>query len=159
MHNAAFFLCILMFFHFNIIFNQNRIKIRKFEKELIENVIFAIFNSLLIICGVNQRPVSKSVFANLTTVLSSTCFHYRCAASLILTSTVPGVTPSYDWHRTKTSPVIKVLMRHFFLLTSICIIQSGEGTTKTLIKLQGCAYRSASLLFAHGIKQVFSWRG
>ena len=49
-------------------------------------------NSLLIICGVDQRPVSKSMFANLTTVLYSTCLHYRCAASLILTSTVPGVT-------------------------------------------------------------------
>ena len=49
-------------------------------------------NSLLIICGVNQRPISKSIFAILKAVLSSMCFHYRCAASLILTSTVPGVT-------------------------------------------------------------------
>ena len=49
-------------------------------------------NSLLIICSVNQRPVSKSKLANLITVLSSTCFHYRCATSLILTSTVPRVT-------------------------------------------------------------------
>ena len=35
------------------------------------------------------------MFVNLMTVLSSTCFHYRCVASLILasmTSTVPGVT-------------------------------------------------------------------
>ena len=46
----------------------------------------------LIICGVNQRPISKSMFAILITVLSSTCFHYRSAASLILTLTVPGVT-------------------------------------------------------------------
>ena len=49
-------------------------------------------NSLLIICGINQRPVSKSMFAILITILSPTCFHYRCAASLILASTVPGVT-------------------------------------------------------------------
>ena len=32
-----------------------------------------------------------SMFATLITGLSSTCFHYRCAALLILTSTVPGV--------------------------------------------------------------------
>ena len=32
------------------------------------------------------------IFVNLTTVLYSTCFRYRCAASLILTSTVLGVT-------------------------------------------------------------------
>ena len=49
-------------------------------------------DSLLIICGVNQRPVSKSKFANLITVLFSTGFHFRCAASLILTCPVPGVT-------------------------------------------------------------------
>ena len=54
--------------------------------------ILSFSNSLLIICGVNQMPVSKSMFANLITVLSSTCFHYHCAASLILTSTIPGVT-------------------------------------------------------------------
>ena len=56
-------------------------------------MLFLTFsNSLLIINGVNQRPVSKSMVANLTTVLYSTCFHYRCAISLILTSTVPWVT-------------------------------------------------------------------
>ena len=80
--------------HFNVVYFQNRIKIRKLEIDSIENVsVFFFFffsNSLLIICGVNQRPVSKSMFAILITVLSSSCFHYRCAASLILT--VPGVT-------------------------------------------------------------------
>ena len=51
-----------------------------------------VSNSLLISCGVNQRPVSKSTFVNVITVLSLTCFHYPWAASLFLTSTVPGVT-------------------------------------------------------------------
>ena len=55
-------------------------------------LILPFSNSLLIICGINQMPVSKSMFASLITVLSSTCFHYHCAASLILTSTLPGVT-------------------------------------------------------------------
>ena len=49
-------------------------------------------NSALIICDVNQMPVSKSMFWNLITILSSTCPQYHCAASLILTLTVPGVT-------------------------------------------------------------------
>ena len=55
-------------------------------------IFLPFFDSLVIICGANQRPVSKSMYASLITVLSSTCFHYRCAASLILTSTVPGVS-------------------------------------------------------------------
>ena len=46
----------------------------------------------MIICGVNQRQVPKSMFASLISVLSSMCYHYRCAASIILTATVPVVT-------------------------------------------------------------------
>ena len=54
------------------------------------SVFFLQFSSsLIIICGVNEMTVSKSPLANLMTVLSSKCFHYR--ASLILTSTVPVV--------------------------------------------------------------------
>ena len=53
-------------------------------------------NSLLIIFGVNQMPVSKLMFTNLITILSSMCFHYCCAASQILTSTVPGVGLALD---------------------------------------------------------------
>ena len=64
-------------------------------------------NSLLIICGVIQRPVSKSMFANLITRLYSTSFHYRCNASLILASTVPGVTQLTIGSWQKTSPVIE----------------------------------------------------
>ena len=70
---------------------------RYFVVQYIMKKIVEIYTSqkskrLLIICVVNQRPVSKSMFVNLITVLSSTCFHYPCAASLILTSKVPGVT-------------------------------------------------------------------
>ena len=42
-------------------------------------------------CCVGQRPVTKSI-SHFITVLSSMCSHYRCAASLILTTTVPEVT-------------------------------------------------------------------
>ena len=41
-------------------------------------------------------------------------------------------------------------------LASICIIISKQRTTKALIRLRGCAVWSASLLFAYGIRQVFS---
>ena len=45
-------------------------------------------------------------------------------------------------------------------LDSIAIIQSRKRrTTKAPIRLRGYAGWSASLLFAYGIKQVFSWRG
>ena len=45
-------------------------------------------------------------------------------------------------------------------LDSIAIILSRQRrTTKALIRLRGCAGWSASLLFAYGIKQVFSWCG
>ena len=45
-------------------------------------------------------------------------------------------------------------------LDSIAIILSRQRRkTKALIRLCGCAGWSASLLFAYGIKQVFSWRG
>ena len=45
-------------------------------------------------------------------------------------------------------------------LDSIAIKLSRQRrTTKALIRLRGCAGWSASLLFAYGIKQVFSWRG
>ena len=44
-------------------------------------------------------------------------------------------------------------------LDSIAIILSRQRTRKALIRLCGCAGWSASLLFAYGIKQVFSWRG
>ena len=37
-------------------------------------------------------PLSKSIFANFISVLYFTCFHYHCAASLILTLKVPGDT-------------------------------------------------------------------
>ena len=44
-------------------------------------------------------PISKSMFATLKTVLSFMCFHNRCAASLILASTVPGVTIGIEQKR------------------------------------------------------------
>ena len=37
-------------------------------------------------------------------------------------------------------------------------IQSRQRTTKVLIRLRGCAGWSVPLLFAYGIKQVFSWQ-
>ena len=39
------------------------------------------------------------------------------------------------------------------------IILSRQRTTKALIRLHGCTGWSAHLLFAYGIRQVFSWRG
>ena len=69
-------------------FFQKQIEIRKLETELKENVIFAIYQQYID----ELWPVSKWMFANLVTVLSSTFSHYRCAASLILMSTVPGGT-------------------------------------------------------------------
>ena len=70
--NAATGLFILKLYCF-----QKRIKIRKLETKLIENVFFFFFllfsKTLSIICGGNQRPASKSMFAVLITVLSSTC--------------------------------------------------------------------------------------
>ena len=44
-------------------------------------------------------------------------------------------------------------------LASISIILSRKRTTKTLIRLPGCSGRSASLLVAYGVRQVFSWCG
>ena len=44
-------------------------------------------------------------------------------------------------------------------LASIGIILSRRWTTKVLIRLKGCAGGFAHLLFAYGIKQVFSWHG
>ena len=44
-------------------------------------------------------------------------------------------------------------------LTSIGIILSKQHTSKALIRLRWCAGWSAPLLFAYGIKQVFSWHG
>ena len=39
------------------------------------------------------------------------------------------------------------------------MIPSRQRTIKALIRLRGCAGWSAPLLFAYGIRQVFSWRG
>ena len=39
------------------------------------------------------------------------------------------------------------------------IILSKQRTTKALIRLRGCAGWSAPLLFAYGIKHIFSWSG
>ena len=39
------------------------------------------------------------------------------------------------------------------------IILSWQWTTKVLIRLRGCAGWSASLLFAYGIRHIFSWPG
>ena len=44
-------------------------------------------------------------------------------------------------------------------IASICIFLSKQRITKVLIRLCRCAGWSALLLFAYGIKQVFSWRG
>ena len=39
------------------------------------------------------------------------------------------------------------------------IILSKQRTTKALIRLRGCAGSSAPLLFAYGIRHIFSWPG
>ena len=39
------------------------------------------------------------------------------------------------------------------------IILSKQRTTKALIRLHGCAGWSAPLLFAYGIRHIFSWPG
>ena len=76
-------------------------------------LVLPFSNSLLIICGINQRPVSKSMFAVFITVLSSACFHYPCTAWLILTWTVPGVWyQSYDWHQSLMKTFLKALFLH-----------------------------------------------
>ena len=46
-----------------------------------------------------------------------------------------------------------------FGIESIGIVLSRERITKALIRLRGCAGCSASLLFAHSIRQVFLLRG
>ena len=77
-------------------FFKNEIKFGNLKME-IDNVILAIFNSLLTICGVNQMPISKSIFANLV-----------CVLSLLLWCITTHVSSSrshqnYDWHRPKAS--------------------------------------------------------
>ena len=67
---------------------KNETELGNLKQNLQQMLLLLFSNILLIIYGVNKRPVSKSIFANLTTLLYSMCFHYRCAASLILTSTV-----------------------------------------------------------------------
>ena len=73
---------------------RKRIKIRKPETEFREILFlpFSINYFFSFICIVKQRPLSKSIFANLISVLYFACFHFHCAASLILTLTVPWVT-------------------------------------------------------------------
>ena len=44
-------------------------------------------------------------------------------------------------------------------LASVGYILSSQRTTKTLIRLRGCTVWSVPLLFAYGIRQVFSWWG
>ena len=64
-------------FHFsNVVFFQKLIKIRKLQTELIENAVLQFSNSLLIIYGVNERPISKSVVANVINVLSTAVLHH-----------------------------------------------------------------------------------
>ena len=46
-----------------------------------------------------------------------------------------------------------------FWLKSRDIILRKQRTTKALIRLCGCAGWSASLLFAYGIRHIFSWPG
>ena len=77
-------------FHFNVLFFK-RIKIRKLETALIENVMFAILLQFIDHLW-RFKGQFQSKFANLITIVSSTCLHYRCAASSVLTLTVPGVT-------------------------------------------------------------------
>ena len=62
--------------YFFFFFFQKRINIRKLElKQNEHKMLFLPFsNSLLIICGVNLRPVSKSTLAILITVLSLRAF-------------------------------------------------------------------------------------
>ena len=70
------------FFYFTVVFFfKTHLKFGNLKR-----LFLPFSNSLLINSGVNQRPVSKSMSANLITVL---CFRYCCAASIILTSTVP----------------------------------------------------------------------
>ena len=76
-------------FHFVVVLIQKRIQNRKLDTKFIENVFLSFYTSLLIHCVSFKVNFCKlnSGFAH-----SCTCFHYRCAASLIMTATVPGVT-------------------------------------------------------------------
>ena len=58
--------------------------------------------------------VSKTIFANVIPVLYSACFHYHCAASLILTSTTLGVTRvTVGIRQTRVRPLNDLVLRVF----------------------------------------------
>ena len=68
--------------------------------------VFVIFLQL-IVCGVYQRPVSKSMIATLITVFVL-YVHSQTLCCITNSDTDSSRShPSYDWHRTKTSPAIK----------------------------------------------------
>ena len=46
-----------------------------------------------------------------------------------------------------------------FRLYKLKVSLSWQRTTKALIRLRGCTGRSAPLLFAYGIRHIFSWPG
>ena len=75
---------------------------------------------VLIICFVKQRQVSKSMFANLISVLYFICFHYRLCFSTNFDIDSSRDHPSHlvKWHRTKKSPAIKWPIFTVFRATS-----------------------------------------
>ena len=73
----------------------------------------------------------KSLFqcrsSQIETVLSSTYFHYRCALSLILTSTVPGVTRvTIGIEQNRVWPFNDLVLLVYFFTFSIMITSLGE---------------------------------
>ena len=92
---------------------------------------------------------------SLPMMCTSQLYIYKCATSW--ETCLQGLRP--DKTQTGLLSYIDWLSFEILDLASICIILSRQWTTKTLIRLCGCTGWSAPLLFAYGIKQVFSWRG
>ena len=97
-----------VFIHFYVAFIKN--------KKKLGNLKFLPFSiSLLIMCFIKQGQVSKLMFATLISVVYFTCFHYRLCCTIILTSTVPGVTNGIE--QTRVRPLNDLILL-FFRATS-----------------------------------------
>ena len=110
--------------------------------------VLSFYNNLLIIYSVNQRSASKSNLVNSIAVLYSVCLHYRYAASLILTSTVPGVTfATIDTGQKRVCPLNDTI----FLVFERLLIKGGTSPGSSKIVRDGCKtfYRQCFVLLHH----------